>query len=247
MKISKVIKDYFRKGNVCVVGLKGRGKDILFSNVTARDFRPYISNVDYKNDCEFIPIDFKKLDVKNNWKNLVFGEVVPYNYEYPEETDIYISDVGVYFPSQYCNELNKAYPNLPNFMALSRQLGLTNVHLNCQNLNRIWDKLREQSDTYILCNWCKVLFGKIVVQEITIYDNADACQRRVEPFRPIRPPIFNKAGQREIIKAKNIELKRAFNERNGTVKRRLLVYIHRSKYDTRVFKKILKGEHVYER
>lgn len=54
--------------------------------------------------------------------------------------------------------------------------------------------------------------------------------------------MFNKAGQREIIRAKNEELKRAFNERNGTVKRHILIYWNKSNYDTRLFKNILRGD-----
>ena len=33
---------------------------------------------------------------------------------YPDGTDIYLSDAGIYFPSQFCSELNREYP----FMAV---------------------------------------------------------------------------------------------------------------------------------
>lgn len=252
MRLKKFIKKYFLDGNVCVVGLRGRGKDMLFANVIKRRKSPYISNCDYNcSNSPYIPLDLKKLDVKNNWKQLANQNIIPYDYPYPEGCDIYISDVGIYFPAQYCNELNKEFPNIATFEALSRQLAQCNVHLNCQNLNRIWDKMREQSDTYIMCNSCFVfprllsfLKKRLVLQVVTTYDKAEACQNRVEPFRPIRLPLFNKAGQREIIKAKNEELKRAFNEKNGTVKRHLLLYWNKSKYDTRLFKNILKGDRI---
>lgn len=42
------IKRMFEDGNVCVVGLRGRGKDMLFANIIARRRKEYISNTDYK-------------------------------------------------------------------------------------------------------------------------------------------------------------------------------------------------------
>ena len=46
MGIRKIIK-LFENGNVNVTGLRGTGKDVLFSNVIARRKSKYISNVDY--------------------------------------------------------------------------------------------------------------------------------------------------------------------------------------------------------
>lgn len=250
MRLKKFIKKYFLMGNVCVVGLRGRGKDMLFGNIIARRKAPYVSNCDYHcRHSPFIRLNVSKLDVRNDWKNFINDNIIPYDYPYPENCDIYISDCGVYFPAQYNGELNKAFPTLSVFEALSRHVGNNNIHLNCQNLNRIWDKMREQSDNYVLCNKCFVFprllwwrKKRLVIQTVTCYDKADSCQQRVEPFKPIRLPMFNKAGQREIIRAKNEELKRAFNERNGTVKRHILIYWNKSNYDTRLFKNILRGD-----
>lgn len=73
-----------------------------------------------------------------------------YEYPYPDGTDIYIADAGIYFPSQFCNELNRDYKYFPTFMALTRHLGEANVHFNVQNLNRVWDKIRSKV-TSTLC------------------------------------------------------------------------------------------------
>lgn len=236
------IRSLFHHGNVCVTGLRGTGKDMLFANVIERDHRPYIANVDYK--CKrsiYIPLDFKKLDVLNNYDNLVNNRIVPYEYPYPENVDIYLSDAGVYFPSQYCSELNKKYANMPIFQALSRQLGNCNFHVNVQNLPRCWDKIREQSDIYIRCIDCKV-FGKIVFQSVIVYDQYDACASRVEPYRHIAIPLVCSAEQRALLRTKDEEMFRQFREKNGSVRRHMLIYLNRSKYDTRLFKTILGGK-----
>lgn len=234
------IRKLFKRGNVCVTGLRGTGKDMLFANVVVRDKRPYISNVDYCCKSVYIPLDFKKLDVKNNYKNLVSSNVVPYEYPYPEDCDIYLSDAGVYFPSQYCNELNKEYSNMPVFQALSRQLGECNFHVNVQNLNRCWDKIREQSDIYIRCESCRVFHG-IVFQVVYVYDNYQSCVDRVLPYVHIRAPLMAKPEVRAQFSARDEEQKRLFIQNYGEVKKHILIYRNKSRYDTRLFKSILKG------
>ena len=243
MTIKKLIKKTFAYGNTSVSGLRGRGKDMLFANVIARRKQAYISNLDYKcTGIPYIPLNYSKLNTGNTYKNLLDGTVFPFEYQYPEKTDIYISDCGIYFPSQYCGELNRDYKSLPMFMALSRQIGLCNVHTNSQNLNRVWDKLREQSDLYIVCKKCKVLFGKIVIQRIIIYDKYESALKDVDPFKPLRPPILAFGEKRAMYKVKNEELLRNFRERNGSVRSYRLIYWNKSNYDTRAFKTILKGE-----
>ena len=137
MGMKKILK-LFKGGSVSVAGVRGSGKDMLFSNVIARRKGYYISNVDYKcKRSKFVKVNFKKLSVGNTWKNLLEDKPKQYIYPYPDGTDIYLSDCGVYFPAQYCNELNKYYADLPVFMALSRQLGECNVHTNAPDILRI--------------------------------------------------------------------------------------------------------------
>lgn len=246
--IKRAVK-LFEQGNVCVTGLRGTGKDMLTANVIARRQTPYVSNMDYaaykkrlfrpKKVVPFIRLEFDKLDVKNNYNALINADIVPYDYPYPEKCDIYVSDCGVFFPSQYCNQLNKEYDKMPVFQALSRHLGDCNFHFNAQNLNRVWDKIREQSDTYITCQKCRVLFGKVVVQSVLVYDQYDACLRRVKPFKPARVPLLGK--NKDLIKAQNEQRKLDFEERNGKVKKMTFVYNNRSNYDTRFFKSFLRG------
>lgn len=232
----------FKQGNVIVTGLRGSGKDMLMANVIASRKEPYVSNVDYKcRHTAYIPLQLDKLSVPDKFQNFIDGDLIPYEYPYPEKSDIYISDAGVYFPSQYQGQLVKEYEGLPYFQALSRHLGDCNFHCNVQNLNRLWDKIREQSDIYIRCKSCKV-FGKFVVQTIVVYDKYDSCLNRVEPYKHIATPFSMSAKIRTEYKARDAQCLREFNERNGTVKKMTLIYVNKSKYDTRLFKSLLRGD-----
>lgn len=231
--LTKIVR-LFKQGSVCVTGMRGTGKDVLFGNVISRIGKPYVSNLDYGGDRE--ELDLSKLDMGGNtYSNFLSNEFNQFVYPYKKGADIYISDVGVYLPSQYCNELNKRYPYLPSYVALSRQISRNNIHFNVQNLNRAWDKFREQSDIYIKCNWCKVFFGKIVFQHVTLYDKAESCQARVKPCK-IKIPLFCFGQHRTTI---DMYLDNFYNT-HGMVQDVLLVYINRSKHDTYDFEKKLK-------
>lgn len=229
--MKKIIR-LFRSGNVCVFGLRGRGKDLLMSNVVVRRALPYVCNTNYGGI--HIPLVMQEFDCgRNTYDNFLLGNVQPYSYPYDDGVDIYISDAGVYFPSQYCNELNRKYGYFSTFMALSRHLGECNVHFNVQNLNRVWDKIREQSDIYICCNWSRMLFGKYVIQKVTVYEQYDAAVMRVPPYRP---PRVRMNQDRKL----NIQMsKQNYRIAHGDIKSRILIYKNKSTYDTRVFKKML--------
>lgn len=232
MRFKKIVR-LFEEGNVSVSGLRGRGKDMLMANVAVRRKKPYVSNVDYGG--KYLPLDLSKLDISGNkYTNFISGKVVPYHYPYEDGVDFYISDAGIYFPSQFCNELNRQFPNLSTFMALSRHLGDCNVHYNSQNLNRVWDKIREQSDTYICCRGCIVIFG-FVLQRVRIYEVFNSAVTQTPPF-PVKKPWFNR--DRRL----SWELSHAnYVCSHGEIRKAFLFYRNKSKYDTRIFKKILEG------
>lgn len=231
--LRKIIK-LFENNSVCVCGSKGSGKDMLFGNVIARRKKSYVSNLDYTEDGNFNSLDFEKLMLSNNkFQDIINGVVTPYTYPYPPGSDIYISDVGVYMPAQYCNELNKLYPSFPLYMALSRQVSHNAVHINVQHLPRCWDKIREQSEIYIRCNKCIVLFGKLVIQVATIYDKYQSAADRVNPCR-VKGHLFGAANAQVDIYKDN------FYNTHGDVKRKLLIYFNKSKHDTYYFEKFFK-------
>ena len=231
MRFKKIIK-MFENGNVCVTGMRGKGKDLIIGNVIAHRKKQYVSNLNYRNEYHN-ELDFNKIDCQNDYKNFINGNINYYEYPYPLGADVYISDCGVYLPSQYCNQLNRDYPNLITYQALSRQISRNNVHINAQNINRVWDKIREQSDTYIRCVSCIYLFG-LVIQRVIIYDKYESCLNRVNPCR-IKVPLFNKEAK---IHAR-LYLDNFYNQ-HGKVQSRLLFYFNRSKHNTYQFGEILK-------
>lgn len=240
MRIETLIKKYFERGSVCVTGQRGCGKDMMMANVVARREQPYVANIDYCcPDSEYHELDMNELCMGGlTYRDLITGQIRKFKYAYPEGADIYITDIGVYFPSQYCNELNKMFASVPLFLALSRQIANCNVHLNVQNLNRAWDKFREQSDRYITAERCIVLFkGRFVIQRIIIYDRADSCQARIRPCRVRKGRGKEARAQVEIYKDN-------FYNQHGSIEARWLIYRNRSNYDTRYFKTLLVEEDI---
>lgn len=231
--------------NVMIDGERGTGKDMLFSNVIARRRAPYyISPVDYKitnkiRKKRWIRLDLNKLMTNNRYNNFITGNFVRYYYPYKDKIDIYLPDCGVYFPAQYCNELNRDYKDLPTFIALSRHLGECNVHCNTQSLNRVWDKLREQSSTYIHCLSCKVICG-YVFQRIRIYERYDSALQRIAPFTA---PFTTNKETRSLYNAQRV----AYRNQHGFIKEKLLIYKNKSAYNTRYFRDILEKGENYEK
>lgn len=223
----------FKKHNCCVVGVKGSGKDLVFGNVIARRKKEcYISNLDYTNRKRYIKLDFDLLDCGcAKWTDFVDGRIPYYEFPYPEGSDVYVSDVGVYLPSQYCNEINKRYPHIATYQALSRQISSNRFHINTQALNRCYDKIREQSDVYFLCRWCLYIPKlHIVIQLVTEYDKYQSCVDRVKPCK-LRVPLMNKEAQ---VNA-DVYIDK-FRNTYGKVKNHLLIYRNKSKHDTMYFR-----------
>lgn len=234
----RYIVNLFKKHSVCVVGMKGSGKDLLMANVVCRRNKPYVSNMDYCARAERFPLDMSALDCGGNtYNNFISGDIKPYVWPYPENTEVYISDVGVYFPSQYCGELNRDYKYFPIFLALSRHVGGHDckVHCNCQNLNRVWDKIREMSDVYLLCRWSRVLFGFLVIQKVTEYDKHDSCVARINPCR-VHTPLFGN----KVAKMQAETYIDGFYNAHGRVRNHILIYFNKSRYDSYIFKSKLK-------
>lgn len=231
------IKRLYEQHSVACTGMKGSGKDMLTANVVLRRKVPYMSNIDYTHDDRYISFDPDIMRVHNSWKNLLYNRVNKYVCPLPNGCDVYISDAGVYFPSQYCNELNKEFPDIPTFLQTQRHLNQGKTHYNTQNVNRVWDKIREHCDVYIYCRFCKVLFGKIVLQLVTVYDKLDSCQARV---KVPRVPTHGLVPSREASTQRDIYLDDFYNK-HGRVKNRLLIYWNKSKYDTHHFNKLFGG------
>lgn len=233
MNIKKLVR-LFKRYSVQVCGMRGRGKDMLFGNIIARRNEPYISNTNYGG--KFIPFDYDKLDVGlNSYHNFISGNLNYYEWPYADGIDIYLADIGVYFPAQYCNELNKRYPQMSTLQALIRHLGNSGFHCNVQRPGRAWLNIREHYDKFVCCNFCKVFFGKVVLQKITIYDRYDSFEQNAPVF-PLRKPIFNanRRFQWEMQYANYLIA-------HGNIKSHWMLYWNKAKYDTRIFKEMLKN------
>lgn len=227
----------FSEGSTLTCGMRRRGKDMLFNFVVNARKKPYISNVCYSDKLERIPFNpgFQFNLNGNTCHNFIMGNIKPYEYPYPDGIDYYISDAGVFFPSQECNVLNKAYPSFPLFQAISAQLGGTVQHWNVQNANRLWDKAREQCDHYFYVLKCRVnKFTKIVKLRLRYYDNLDSCVARRKPMKR----RWGRLGSIEYDK---------FTANYGTIKEFLIFFRLPYKYDDRIFKTYLKGDSSYEK
>lgn len=223
----RFVKRCFYEGNVIVTGLRGRGKDVLFSLVTNSCKCKYISNIDYTGDNRYIEFDVSDISVGGNtFDNFARHDLIPYKYPHDDGIDFFISDLGIYFPAQEFSKLNKNYPSVPIFQALSRHLGDCNFHGNIQNLNRLWDKIREQADIYLLCERCKVRFHKFVSLKLYYYDRYQSCVDRVKPMKK----RWGRLGKIEFDK---------FTASYGTIKKLKIWGILRYKFDSRRFKTLL--------
>jgi hypothetical protein len=231
----KSILNFFDIGNVVVTGHKGCGKDMLFSYVTRSRKKDYISNINYTFDNHFVKFNAKLLSVGGNtFDNFINNNLKYYKYPYGDDIDYYISDCGVYFPSTYHDILVKKYQETPFFMALSRHLGECNVHCNIQNLNRLWDKIREQSDFYIDCLNTKVFFKKIVVQKVIVYDNYESALARKKPVAVPRGLVIRHKNAVDMVAMRNADV--------GYIKKYRFIHILPKKnkqYNTRIFKTML--------
>lgn len=222
------LKTAFINGSCCVYGRKGFGKDVLFAEMIKARNEKYFSNLNYGYDYEHI--DIKELELKpNDYHHFINGEIekVEKN-EKLEGHDIYLSDAGIYLPSQFDSYLHKVYPSLPIFYALSRHLYNNGIHANAQALGRIWKALREQADYYILMRKRCLKLPFFIVLFTTEYVRYESAQLELAPMKST---IFNKYSKAEV---------EQYKARHGDIKNGLLIVPKwHLKYDSRAFHEII--------
>ena len=225
-KVSK-FKKIAKKNNVIVYGHKGKGKDLIFQWMTPRK-KPYVSNTDYGGDQ--IPLNLTLMtDINNDFRDFINGDVHKANkIEKLEGVDWYISDSGVYLPSNEDAYLHKMYKSFPILFALSRHLYNSNIHCNIQELDRLWKPIREQADYYLRAiGTLKLPF--LVVVRVIGYDNYNDA---VAKLSPIKIKLFDKReskAQKEIANSSRGEISKFF----------IVIPKWRIHYDTRAFHKIV--------
>lgn len=231
------ILDKFIKGNVIVAGKKGKGKDLFFNYVINKRKAPCISNIQYNEKyCIKKDLDYLRLkDSEGNeieYRDFLENKFKPIRKTFKENEDYYISDAGVFLPSQYQGELCKNYKSLPITYGLSRHLGSFSIHANTQNLNRLWDKLREQADSYFIIRK-SINCGLFFIQKLTYYDDYNRALQNLRPFHT------NKL----LSSKENKALAENFRAQNGLIMDLFIIQSKKNiKYDTREFHKIIYGE-----
>ena len=105
-----VVKNKFKECNVIVSGKKGTGKDLLFQLIISKRKREnYYANIDY--GYKYHHIGLKDISVEpNTYLNFIDDDVKKIKKLHDDKEDIYISDGGIYLPSQYDSILYKKFP-----------------------------------------------------------------------------------------------------------------------------------------
>lgn len=224
------IKGAFENGNVIVSGRKGYGKDVLFNAVINWRKKTYHSNLNYGGDYK--PFDIKELEITpNTYDNFIKGTITKVNKDETfENSDIYISDGGVYLPSQADYLLHKTYPSLPITYALNRHMFNNGIHVNAQRIERIWKALREQADYFVLMRKRPLKLPFFLVLFTTEYDRYESAKKELQPMKNT---LLNKYSKAE---------KDLFTANNGFVKNGILIVRKGSlHYDSRAFHEIIYG------
>ena len=220
----------FKTGNVIVFGKKRKGKDLIFNCVINSRKKNCYSNIQFNPKYCHVKniLDF---DIGNTYENFLNYDIkIKFRTELPfqDSCDFYISDGGIYLPSQYNNTLNKNYSSLPILYALSSQVFDFNIHVNTQSLNRVWDKLREQADYYVKALSTINLFG-FLITKFRVYEKYSAA---LDDLRPYPKSFFTKSESKA-----NREL---YECKNGVIVEKFVIQRKRAiKYDTHAFRKIL--------
>lgn len=226
---NRYLVSLFRHGNVIVFGRKGKGKDLIFNYVIhKRKKEKYISNISYGLDGKLEPITSLELG-NNTYESFINDEINKQTRDESKEgVDYYISDAGVFLPSQYTTLLDKKYKSLPIYYALSRHLYNSNVHANTQALSRLWNKLREQADSYVqACDTRN--FGIFLVTKYRIYDKYTTAEQEQKPIK--YNILSNKLKRNKIEELESL---------NGTIIEGYIIQLKRHiTYNTRHFKDVV--------
>lgn len=227
----KVLLSNFRSCNCIVFGKKGTGKDLIFNKViNCRKTKCY-SNIPYNEKlCDLAKI--KDFSVSpNTYTNFLKDDITIIPKTLDENKDFYISDGGIALPSQYEKDLCKNYPSLPIFYALSRHLTNSNVHINTQNLGRVWDKLREQADAYFKVKRT-IRIGPLLFTKFIFYDEYESAKQNLLPYKT--KMLF--------VKAESRANREEYEATHGEVRSYIICQLVKNvKYDTRYFHKVIYG------
>lgn len=181
---NKFLIKIFASGNVIVAGRKRKGKDALFSHVIALRKKNHYSNIHYDIGANYHTDVVSVSDFNcgsNSFLNLIENDVKKFEPEMKTSQDFYISDGAIYLPSQEDSSLSKIYKGFPITYALSGHLYENNIHVNAQRFKRVWIKLREQADYYILVRRSFYL-GLGLLEKVIYYEREETAYSEALPF-----------------------------------------------------------------
>lgn len=219
----------YQRDSLIIFGKKGKGKTLLFSEMTRNEKHGYLSNTDFKHKGgEIIKISDVNVD-PNTWEDVLNGKVTKLERKEWEGKGVYLDDAGVYLPNFADAMLKKRYPSLPIAYAVWRHLYNAPIHLNSQDVERTYKLIREQADGFIRCRGCFRLFGFAFIR-CTYYEKINSAK---EALAPLGSRLFNKYSKAEMD---------LYKAQHGEIKDFLIFApTWRNKYDSRYFKKVFFG------
>ena len=178
----RALVEAFEQANCLVFGIKGAGKDLIFNKAINSRNKNCYANIPYNKElCTVREIsDFSVSP--NTYINFLENDVKVVDKINKENCDFYISDGGIFLPSQFSQDLVKRYPSFPIYYALNRHLTNSNIHINTQYLGRVWDKLREQAGFYIKAVKTTRILGCLITSFI-IYDSYTTASSQMRPYK----------------------------------------------------------------
>ena len=213
-----------QQDSLIVYGKKGKGKTLLFSEMTRNEKKGYLSNTDFKHKKGLI-IEYKDIALDpNTWEKVLNGDYTQVERKPWEGKGVYLDDAGIFLPNFADSELKKKYPSLPLAYAVWRHLYNEPIHINSQAVDRVYKLLREQTDGFIRVRGCVRFLGLAFIR-CTYYDRAESARQELSP---LGARIFNPYSKAEMDK---------YRAEHGEIKNFLIFAPKwRNKYDSRYFR-----------
>lgn len=214
-----------KEDSLIIFGKKGKGKTLLFSEMTRMDKKKgYLSNTDFKHKKQTLinPSDISIYP--NTWEDILNGKYVKIEKKEFEGKPVYLDDSGIFLPNFADAMLKRLYPSMPPAFAVWRHLYNAPIHINSQDVNRVWKLLKEQQNGAIQCRKT-VRIGPFAFIHCTYYSNLESAAKELYPMKDT---IFNKYNKAEL---------NLYTANNGIIKDFIIFApTWRNKYDSRYFK-----------
>lgn len=222
----RILLKRYQRDSLIVFGKKGKGKTLLFSEMTRNEKKGYLSTTHFFHKGEEI-INYDVLNVSpNDWESVLNGNITRIDRQPYEGKGVYLDDSGIFLPNFADGMLKKKYPSMPIAYAVWRHLYNAPIHINSQAVERTYKLIREQADGFIQVRGC-IRIGPIAFIRCTYYDRINSAKLELSPM-PSR--IFNKFSKAEGDQ---------FRAMNGEITDFLIFApTWRNKYDDRYFKSV---------